>query len=56
MLFDFGTIEQACRTVSSAIAAGIVPAAMEIMDRHTTELVGIVAAPRAAASKRPRCC
>jgi glycolate oxidase len=39
MLFDFPTIEQACRTVSNAIAAGIVPAAMEIMDRHTTELV-----------------
>jgi len=39
MLFDFPTIEQACRVVSSAIAAGIVPAAMEIMDRHTTELI-----------------
>ncbi|HTM57500.1 MAG TPA: FAD-linked oxidase C-terminal domain-containing protein [Candidatus Udaeobacter sp.] len=39
MLFDFVTIEQACRTVSSAIASGIVPAAMEIMDRHTTSLV-----------------
>jgi len=39
MLFDFETIAQACRTVSAAIAAGIVPAAMEIMDRHTTTLV-----------------
>jgi glycolate oxidase len=39
VLFDFLTIEQACRTVSRAIAAGIVPAAMEIMDRHTTTLV-----------------
>ena len=39
MLFDYATIEQACRTVSAAIAAGIVPAAMEIMDRHTTALV-----------------
>jgi glycolate oxidase subunit GlcD len=39
MLFDFVTIEAACRTVSAAIAAGIVPAAMEIMDRHTTGLV-----------------
>jgi glycolate oxidase len=39
MLFDFTTIEQACRTVSRAIAAGIVPAAMEIMDQHTTALV-----------------
>jgi glycolate oxidase len=39
MLFDFVTVEEACRTVSAAIAAGIVPAAMEIMDRHTTGLV-----------------
>ncbi len=39
MLFDFGTIEDACRTVSAVIAAGIVPAAMEIMDQHTTSLV-----------------
>jgi glycolate oxidase len=39
MLFDFETIEEACRTVSATIAAGIVPAAMEIMDRHTTALV-----------------
>jgi FAD/FMN-containing dehydrogenase len=39
MLFDFTTIEAACRTVSAVIAAGIVPAAMEIMDQHTTALV-----------------
>jgi glycolate oxidase len=39
MLFDFVTIEQACRTVSETIAAGIVPAAMEIMDQHTATLV-----------------
>ncbi len=39
MLFDFATIEEACRTVSATIAAGIVPAAMEIMDQHTTALV-----------------
>ena len=39
MLFDFTTLEAACRTVSAAIAAGIVPAAMEIMDQHTTTLV-----------------
>jgi glycolate oxidase len=39
MLFDFETIEQSCRTVSATIAAGIVPAAMEIMDRHTVGLV-----------------
>jgi glycolate oxidase len=39
MLFDFVTIEDACRTVSAVIAEGIVPAAMEIMDRHTVELV-----------------
>jgi glycolate oxidase len=39
MLFDYVGIEEACRTVSAVIAAGIVPAAMEIMDQHTTELV-----------------
>src|SRR5207247_9853793 len=39
MLFDFTTIEAACQTVSAVIAAGIVPAAMEIMDQHTTTLV-----------------
>jgi glycolate oxidase len=39
LLFDFDTVEDACRTVSRVIASGIVPAAMEIMDRHTTRLV-----------------
>ena len=39
MLFDYTTIEAACDTVSATIAAGIVPAAMEIMDRHVNELV-----------------
>jgi glycolate oxidase len=39
MLFDFTTVDAACRTVTAAIAAGIVPAAMEIMDRHTVTLV-----------------
>jgi glycolate oxidase len=39
LLFDFDSIDAACRTVSRVIAGGIVPAAMEIMDQHTTELV-----------------
>ena len=39
MLFDFATIEQSCRAVSATIAAGIVPAAMEIMDQHTVGLI-----------------
>ncbi len=39
MLFDFVTVEAACRSVSAVIADGIVPAAMEIMDQHTVELV-----------------
>jgi glycolate oxidase len=39
MLFDFTTVEAACRTVSAVIADGIVPAAMEIMDQHTVQLV-----------------
>jgi glycolate oxidase len=39
MLFDFVAVEDACRAVSAVIADGIVPAAMEIMDRHTVGLV-----------------
>ncbi|MEO5618696.1 MAG: FAD-linked oxidase C-terminal domain-containing protein [Candidatus Eisenbacteria bacterium] len=39
MLFDYMSIGAACDTVSAVIAAGIVPAAMEIMDRHVNELV-----------------
>jgi glycolate oxidase len=39
MLFDFVEITDACETVSRVIAAGIVPAAMEIMDRITTGVV-----------------
>ncbi len=41
MLFDFIEVGDACRAVSAVIAAGIVPAAMEIMDRHT---IGVVEA------------
>ncbi len=39
MLFDFTSVEAACRTVSAVIADGILPAAMEIMDQHTVQLV-----------------
>jgi glycolate oxidase subunit GlcD len=39
MLFDFVQVEEGCRAVSATIAAGIIPAAMEIMDRHTVALV-----------------
>ena len=39
MLFDFTSVEAACLTVSAVIAVGIVPAAMEIMDQHTTQLI-----------------
>jgi glycolate oxidase len=41
MLFDFVEVEDACRAVSEIIAAGMIPAAMEIMDRHT---IGVVEA------------
>ncbi len=41
MLFDFVEVGDACRAVSEVVAAGMVPAAMEIMDRHT---VGVVEA------------
>lgn len=33
MLFDFATVDDGARTVSAIIAAGIVPAALEMMDR-----------------------
>ncbi len=39
ILYAFDSIEDACNTVSRVIAAGIVPAAMEIMDQHTVGLV-----------------
>ncbi len=39
LLLDFETIEDACNTVSRVVAEGIVPAAMEIMDRFTVTLV-----------------
>jgi len=39
MLFDFTSVEAACRTVSAVIARGTVPAAMEIMDQHTVQLI-----------------
>jgi glycolate oxidase len=37
--FDFASVDEACRAVSAVIAAGIVPAAMELMDRQTMEVV-----------------
>jgi len=39
MSLDFAVVEDACRAVSAVIAAGIVPAAMELMDRRTMEVV-----------------
>ncbi len=39
MLFDFADITDAGETVSRVVAAGIVPAALEIMDRVTTGVV-----------------
>ena len=39
MSLDFATVADACRTVSAVIAAGIVPAAMELMDRQTMAVV-----------------
>ncbi len=34
LLMDFGTVEDAARTVSDVIAAGLVPAALELMDQR----------------------
>ena len=39
MLTTFSTVGDACQTVSDVIAAGGVPAAMELMDRYTVEAI-----------------
>ena len=39
LLLSFGSIRDAANTVSGVIAAGIVPAAMEVMDQRITEAV-----------------
>ena len=39
LLLSFPTIEDAARTVSNVIAAGIVPAAMEVMDQNATRAI-----------------
>lgn len=39
MLLDFARVEEACEAVSATIAAGIVPAAMEIIDNFVVRLV-----------------
>ena len=56
MLFDFATIEEACRTVSAVIAGGIVPAAMEIMDQHTVGARRGRGSISGCRSTRARCC
>jgi glycolate oxidase len=39
LLIGFGTIRQAADTVSAVIAAGVVPAALEVMDQRITQAV-----------------
>ncbi len=39
LLLSFGSVRDAANTVSDVIAAGIVPAAMEVMDQRITEAV-----------------
>lgn len=39
LLMSFDTVEEAARTVSDVIAAGMVPAALEMMDRRMIEVV-----------------
>jgi len=39
LLMDFPSVEAAARTVSDVIAAGLVPAALELMDRRMVEAV-----------------
>ncbi|MDA1000134.1 MAG: FAD-binding protein [bacterium] len=39
MLASFPSVTDACQTVSDTIAAGCVPAAMELMDRYTLEAI-----------------
>ncbi|MDH3189775.1 MAG: FAD-binding protein [Acidimicrobiia bacterium] len=39
LLLDFGSVESAAQTVSDIIAAGLVPAALEMMDQRMTQAV-----------------
>lgn len=39
LLLDFASVEEAAQTVSAVIAAGIVPAAMELMDQKVVQAV-----------------
>ena len=39
LLMSFGSVEDAAKTVSDVIAAGLVPAALEMMDRRMCEVV-----------------
>jgi glycolate oxidase len=39
LLLSFGTVDDAAKTVSAVIAAGIVPAAMEVMDQRITQAI-----------------
>ncbi len=54
LLFAFSSMEDACRAVSSIVAAGIQPAALEMLDQKTIEVVedSVLAAgyPRSAAA------
>ena len=60
MLLDFTAIEDAAATVSGIIAAGIVPAALEMMDAEITRAVedfvgaGLPARRRGSAARRAR--
>src|SRR5262249_13014739 len=45
LLADFDSIEAAATTVSGIIGAGIVPAALEMMDQRITEAVGALFHP-----------
>jgi glycolate oxidase len=44
LVADFDSVDQACRTVSAVIAAGIVPAAIEMMDALAIEAVEVAVA------------
>lgn len=39
MLVDYASVESACESVSAIIATGIIPAALELMDRRTISMV-----------------
>ena len=56
LLLDFTSVDDAGATVSGIIAAGVVPAALEMMDAEITASGRGLRRRRATHATRPRCC